>query len=258
MTRPPDANNPLRVLILGGTTEARELSESLAARADIEASVSLAGRTRNPLVLPAPTRSGGFGGVEGLVAHLRMEKIDALIDATHPFAAIMSRNAAQAAALASVPLLALVRPAWERLPGDIWQEVEDVPHAVAALGDAPRNLLVTLGRNEVRALEAAPQHSYLIRSIDPVEPKLALPSARYIETRGPFVEAEEHALLVANNIDAILAKNSGGSASYAKIAAARALGLTVIMITRPQRPDVETVATVDDALAWLERLAPAS
>ncbi len=216
--------------------------------------MSLAGRTRNPLVLPAPTRSGGFGGVDGLVAHLRAEKIDVLVDATHPFAAIMSRNAAQASALAGVKLLALVRPAWERLPDDIWHEVEAVPHAVAALGDAPRNVLVTLGRNEVRALEAAPQHRYLIRSIDPVEPKLALPSARYIETRGPFNEPDEHALLVANDIDAVLAKNSGGTASYAKIAAARALGLTVIMITRPARPAVEAVANVDEALAWLERL----
>jgi len=254
MTRPPDANNPLRVLILGGTTEARELTERLAALAGIEASVSLAGRTRNPLVLPAPTRSGGFGGVEGLVAHLRAEKIDALVDATHPFAAIMSRHAADAAKLAGVPLLALVRPEWERLPGDIWTEVADVPQAVAALGKTPRNVLVTLGRNEVRALETVPQHRYLIRSIDPVEPKLALPSARYIETRGPFIEAEEQCLLVANDIHVILAKNSGGTASYAKIIAARALGLTVIMITRPARPAVEAVAHVDEALAWLERL----
>lgn len=219
--------------------------------------MSLAGRTRNPLVLPAPTRSGGFGGVEGLAAHLRTEQIEVLIDATHPFAAIMSRHAADAATLAGVKLLALVRPAWERVPGDIWTEVEDVPQAVAALGDASRNVLVTLGRNEVGALEAAPQHRYLIRSIDPVEPRLALPSARYIETRGPFVEAEEHALLVTNEIDAILAKNSGGSASYAKISAARALGIEVIMIGRPARPEVETVATVDDALAWLEKGAPA-
>jgi len=227
---------------------------SLAARPRMEASVSLAGRTRNPLVLPAPTRSGGFGGVEGLAAHLRAENIDVLIDATHPFAAIMSRNAAEAAALAGVPLLALVRPEWEREPGDIWVEVADVPQAVAALGKTPRRVLVTLGRNEVGALEAAPQHDYLIRSIDPVEPPLALPSARYIETRGPFIKAEEHALLLANNIDAILAKNSGGSASYAKIAAARTLGIEVIMITRPARPQVETAASVEEALAWLERL----
>lgn len=216
--------------------------------------MSLAGRTRNPLVLPAPTRSGGFGGVEGLADHLRMEKIDALLDATHPFAAIMSRHAAQAAKLADVPLLALVRPAWERLPGDIWIEAADVPQAIRALGEVPRRVLVTLGRNEVRALEAAPQHHYLIRSIDPVEPKLALPSARYIETRGPFIESDEHSLLIANDIDAILAKNSGGAASYAKIIAARALGIEVIMITRPERAQVETAATVDDALAWLERL----
>ncbi len=216
--------------------------------------MSLAGRTRNPLILAASTRSGGFGGVEGLADHLRMEKIDVLVDATHPFAAIMSRNAVEAATLAGVPLLALVRPEWAPQPGDLWIEAEDVPQAVRALGETPRHVLVTLGRNEVRALEAAPQHHYLIRSIDPVEPPLSVPSARYIETRGPFNEADEHTLLVANDIDAILAKNSGGAASYAKIIAARALGIEVIMITRPERPQVETAATVDDALAWLERL----
>ncbi|WP_371717104.1 cobalt-precorrin-6A reductase [Ancylobacter sp. TS-1] len=248
-----DAGAP-RLLILGGTSEARALAAALAARGGYALSLSLAGRTRNPADQPAPTRSGGFGGVEGLAAHLKAERIDALIDATHPFAAIMSGNAAQAARRAGVPLLALVRPEWQPVPGDLWTEAADIADAVEKLGPAPRRVLAALGRNEVRALEAAPQHHYLVRSIDPVEPPLNVPHARYIEARGPFAEADERTLLTENRIDAVLSKNSGGDATYGKIAAARALGIEVIMVARPPRPEGETVGSVEEALVWLERL----
>lgn len=243
------------MLILGGTSEARELGAALVVRGSCTISLSLAGRTRNPLDAGVATRSGGFGGAVGLAEHLKAEQIDALIDVTHPFAANISRNAAEAARLAGVPLVALLRPAWERRPGDNWTEAIDIPEAVAKLGKSPRRVLVALGRNEVQALEAAPQHHYLVRSIDPVEPRLAVPHARYIEARGPFETADEHALLADNYIDAILSKNSGGAATYGKIAAARALGIEVVMVARPARPQVETVASVDAVLAWLERLA---
>jgi precorrin-6A/cobalt-precorrin-6A reductase len=259
MTLPdPNRDERPRLLILGGTAEARALAAALADRGGYEVSLSLAGRTRNPLDQPAPVRSGGFGGAQGLAAHLRAERIDALIDATHPFAANISRNAAEAARLAGVPLLALQRPEWTREPGDLWTEATDIPDAVARLGAAQRRVLVALGRNEVRALEAAPQHHYLVRSIDPVAPPLAVPHARYIEARGPFAEADERALLSENRIDAVLSKNSGGAATYGKIAAARALGIEVIMVARPARPKVETVESVEAALAWLEpHLSPA-
>lgn len=243
-----------RLLILGGTHEARDLAAALAARGGFAVSLSLAGRTRNPLPVEAPTRSGGFGGVEGLEAYLKAEGIDAVIDATHPFAATMSRNAAQAARRAGVPLLALLRREWQRQPGDVWTQAANIPEAVEKLGSAPRRVLVALGRNEVRALEAAPQHAYLVRSIDPVEPPLALPNAGYIEARGPFPEADEHALLTAHRIDVLLSKNSGGEATYGKIKAARALGIEVVMVARPARPEVETVDSVDGVLEWLERL----
>lgn len=243
-----------RLLILGGTHEARELAAALAARGTFEVSLSLAGRTRNPLPSAARTRSGGFGGVEGLAAHLKAERIDALVDATHPFAAAISRNAAEAARRAGVPLLALVREPWERQPGDLWTEAVDIPDAVARLGPAPRRVLVALGRNEVHALEAAPHHRYLVRSIDPIEPPLDLPDARYIEARGPFAEEDERTLLAAHHIDAVLSKNSGGAATYGKIAAARALGVEVIMVARPARPQAATVESVAQALAWLEKL----
>lgn len=241
------------ILILGGTTEARLLAERLGVRDDITVTVSLAGRTRNPLDIAATIRSGGFGGATGLAHYLRSEKVDALIDATHPFAAIMSFNAAEAARTTGTPLLALARPAWERRPGDIWREAGSVAEAVGLLGSAPRRVLVALGRNEAAALEAAPQHSYLVRSVDPVEPPLRLREARYILARGPFPENEERQLLEKHGIDAVLAKNSGGDATYGKIAAARGLGIEVVLVKRPARPEVPTVGSVEDALAWINK-----
>jgi precorrin-6A/cobalt-precorrin-6A reductase len=241
-----------RILILGGTTEARGLAERLAARPDLDITLSLAGRTIAPVAPPVPVRSGGFGGAAGLADYLRRERIDALIDATHPYASAMSANAAAAAGSAGIPLVALRRPPWPRMDGDRWTPVSDIGAAVAALGRAPRRVFVALGRNELVPFSAAPQHYYLIRSVDPVVPPLPLPQADYITGRGPFSEAEDRALLRANRIEAIVAKNSGGAATYGKIAAARALGLDVIMLRRPALPDVPAVATVDEALTALD------
>ena len=197
-------------------------------------------------------RIGGFGGVQGLVDYLKRERIDALIDATHPYAARISANAACAAPRAAVPILAIRRPPWVAVAGDRWSEAADMEGAVRALGSAPRRVFVALGRNELRPLGGAPQHYYLVRSIDPVDPPLAVPFAHYINARGPFDEADERALLIDNRIEIILAKNSGGSATYAKIAAARALGVVVILIRRPLLPNVPAVETVDEALDWLD------
>jgi precorrin-6A/cobalt-precorrin-6A reductase len=241
-----------RILILGGTTEARRLAERLAGRSDLAVTLSLAGRTANPAAQPVPVRIGGFGGAEGLAAHLAAERIDALIDATHPYAAAISANAARAAGLAGVPLLALRRTAWVAVAGDRWIEVDDTPAAVRALGAAPRRVFLALGRNEVAAFVAAPQHFYLVRSVDPVEPPLSVPQARYVTGRGPFTQADDHALLGDHGIEIVVAKNSGGDATYGKIAAARALGAAVIMLRRPALPDVAAVATVEEALAWID------
>jgi precorrin-6A/cobalt-precorrin-6A reductase len=243
--------NPTRVLILGGTTEARHLAERLAPRHDLDVTLSLAGRTSNPVPHPVPVRIGGFGGPEGLADHLTSARINRLIDATHPYAAQMSANAAQAARLAGVPLLALRRPAWQAVAGDRWTEVADTRAAAHALGDAPRRVFLALGRNEIAAFVAVPQHHYLVRSVDPVEPPLAVPSAAYIQARGPFREADDRALLAAHHIDVVVSKNSGGDAAYGKIAAARALGIAVILLRRPTLPEVPAVETVDDAVAWL-------
>jgi precorrin-6A/cobalt-precorrin-6A reductase len=241
-----------RILILGGTTEARELAERLAKRAELEVVVSLAGRTKSPAPQPAPLRSGGFGGAAGLAKYLLTERIDALIDATHPYANVISANASAAARQSSVPLLALRRPAWVAIGGDLWKDVADVAAAVRILGDRPRRVFVTLGRSELSSLTDAPQHFYLIRSIDPVDPPLPLPQVSYLTARGPFTEADDRALIVLHGIDAVIAKNSGGIASYGKIAAARALGIEVIMLRRPPPSDAPAVETVEAAIAWLD------
>jgi precorrin-6A/cobalt-precorrin-6A reductase len=242
----------MKILILGGTAEARALAGRLAETGKFDVTLSLAGRTAKPLPQPVPVRSGGFGGAEGLAHHLGDEKIDVLVDATHPYADAISANAARAAALAGVPLLALRRPAWEKAPGDQWIEVETIAGVVAALGAVPRRVFLALGRNEIAPFAEAPQHTYLVRSVDPVDPPLAVPHAIYLTARGPFTEVEDRALLERHRIDVIVAKNSGGDATYGKIAAARALHLPVIVLKRPKLPEVESVATVDDALAWLD------
>jgi precorrin-6A/cobalt-precorrin-6A reductase len=242
----------LRILILGGTAEARELAERLAKRVDLEIVVSLAGRTRSPAPQPAPVRSGGFGGAAGLADYLRIERIDALVDATHPYANIISGNAAIAARRSGVPLMALRRPPWRAVVGDRWIEAADIADAVRRLGDRPRGVFVTLGRTELAALTSAPQHFYLVRSVDPVDRPLLLPRVSYVTDRGPFREADDRALMSAHQIDAVIAKNSGGLASYSKIAAARALDIEVIMLRRPAPPDAPAVETVDAVVAWLD------
>jgi precorrin-6A/cobalt-precorrin-6A reductase len=272
----------MRVLILGGTMEARQLAERLAKRADLAVTLSLAGRTAAPALPPVPVRVGGFGGAQGLADYLLGQKIDILIDATHPYAAMISSNAAAAAPRARVALLALRRPGWTPVAGDRWVEVEDVAGAVQALGSAPRRAFLALGRKEIEPFTSAPQHSYLVRSVEPVTPPLMVPHAAYITARGPFAEADERTMLEQHRIDIIVAKNSGGPATYGKIAAARALSLPVIMLRRPLPPpypppqagegirrippplagegrEGAAVETVDDAVAWLDHVsAPAA
>ncbi len=241
-----------RVLILGGTTEARLLGERLAKRGDLDVMLSLAGRTASPVPHAVPIRVGGFGGAAGLADYLVVERIDALIDATHPYANIISENAAAAARRTAVPFLALRRPAWTAVAGDRWTEVNDTSAAVRAIGEKSRSVFVALGRNELAPFTGAPRHRYLVRSVDPVDPPLSLPHVAYVTARGPFSEADDRALMTAHKIDVVIAKNSGGSAAYGKIAAARALGIDVILLRRPAAPAAPAVETMEDAIAWLD------
>ena len=144
------------------------MAERLAKRADLDIVVSLAGRTKSPAPQPVPVRSGGFGGVAGLAEYLRKEGIDVLIDATHPYADIISANATEAARQSGVPLIALRRAPWRAFAGDRWSEATDIADALRRLGERPRRIFVTLGRTELAPLTTAPQHFYLIRSIDRV------------------------------------------------------------------------------------------
>jgi precorrin-6A/cobalt-precorrin-6A reductase len=248
----------MKILILGGTTEARLLAGRLAERDDIAVTLSLAGRTAKPLPQPVPVRVGGFGGTDGLARYLHDENIDALIDATHPYADTISATAVRAAAQARVPFLALRRPPWEKVQGDQWIEVASVNDAVESLGKAPRRVFLALGRKEIEPFARAPQHTYLVRSVDPVDPPLAVPHAIYLTACGPFSEAGDRTLLERHRIDVIVAKNSGGVASHGKIAAARALHLPVVMLTRPALPDIEAVETVEDVVAWLDHAVTAA
>ncbi len=243
------------VLILGGTTEARQLAAKLAARGDLDLTLSMAGRTENPVEQPVPVRTGGFGGAVGLADWLVEHGTDLLIDATHPYAARISANAAEAARISGVPILALRRPGWERVDGDRWTLVEDGEQAVAALGETPRRVFLALGRQEVAAFETASQHAYVIRSVDPIEPPLGVPDATYILARGPFAETDERALLEAQRIDVIVAKNSGGQATYGKIAAARQLGIEVILFRRPPLPEVPSAPSVSAMAEMVDHFA---
>lgn len=241
-----------RILILGGTTEARQLAGKFQARPDLWITLSLAGRTENPVAQDVPTRVGGFGAAGGLAAYLKDMRIDLLVDATHPHAAQISANAAEAALKSGVPIVALRRPGWVPVEGDRWILVDTVAEAVKALGAAPRRVFLALGRQEVAAFEAAPRHHYLIRSVDPVEPKLAVPDATYLLARGPFRETDERALLESHHIDAVVSKNSGGEATYGKIAAARALAIEVVMVRGPFLPDVPSAETIDQLAAMVD------
>lgn len=206
------------------------------------------------MVQPVPMRSGGFGGSDGLAAFLRANDFHLMIDATHPFAARISQNAAIAAGMTGTAFFTLRRPQWERQSGDRWISVGSVTDAVKTVGDSPKRVFLAIGRQEAFHFEMAPQHHYLIRSVDPVMPPLALPDARYLLATGPFAEEAERKLLKDHRIDIIVAKNSGGSATYGKIAAAQTLGITVAMVERHQPADIRTVASVDEALELVDQL----
>ena len=241
----------MRVLILGGTTEASELARLVAGDRRFEATLSLAGRTSSPRSQPIATRIGGFGGVEGLARHLAEHAIGAVIDATHPYAAQISANAVAACARSGVPLVSIVRPAWMALPGDVWQSVPSTGAAVEALAGTPRRVFLSLGRQELHLFAAAPQHRYLARLIEPPEQAGLPPDLVLLRRRGPFDRVAELGLLQDEKIDVMVSKNAGGAATYAKIEAARELGMPVIMIARPDKPAGLVVTSAAEAVARL-------
>jgi precorrin-6A/cobalt-precorrin-6A reductase len=240
----------MRALILGGTGDANRLAERCI-REKIDAVYSYAGRTQIPLGHSLPTRIGGFGGVGGLAEFLRSEGITHVVDATHPFAAEMSRHAAEACAVTSIPLLALERAPWVRASGDHWIEVGDIDAAVAALPEERTRVFLAIGRQHLAPFAVKPQHAYTLRFVDALDGALPLPDAEVIVSRGPFTLESDRELMRARAIEFLVARNSGGAGARAKIDAARELGLPVIMIERPALPERPRVESVEEVLAWL-------
>ncbi|MAY48170.1 MAG: cobalt-precorrin-6A reductase [Rhodobacteraceae bacterium] len=238
------------LLILGGTSDATALVHAVAA-SGLAATLSLAGRVAHPVPSPIPQRTGGFGGPEGLAAYLRDHQITHLIDATHPCAARMSRNAIAASELTGVPLIALPRPPWRAEPRDHWIHVHDMAAAAQALSGPAQRVFLAIGRQQIDVFATQPQHHYVLRLVDPPSAPLPLPDAQAIIARGPFAEADDLKLLRDHAIDCVVSKNSGGSGAYAKIAAARHLGLPVIMIDRPELPKRLECGLVEDVLDWV-------
>ncbi|MGP4843126.1 cobalt-precorrin-6A reductase [Marinobacter sp. 1Y8] len=242
----------MNILILGGTTEASALAQALAER-NITATFSYAGRVATLKTQPLPVRVGGFGGVEGLIRYLQTHRITHLIDATHPFAGQMSQHAVEASQATGVPLIALTRPAWESQPGDRWNHVPDIDAAVAALSGDAQRVMLAIGRMHLSAFTVQPQHHYLLRLVDAPDSSPPLPHHTVVVNRGPFTVDGDLALFQQHAIDVVICKNAGGDGAAAKLAAARQLGLPVIMINRPPSPQRQEVHHIDAVLDWLDQ-----
>ena len=238
------------LLILGGTRDASALAARVA-DAGLDAVLSYAGRVETPRAQPVPTRTGGFGGINGLTAYLRDREVTHMIDAMHPFAAQMSRHAIAASQVTGVPLIALTRPAWVPEPGDRWTHVPDMEAAVDSVGDTPKRIFLAIGRTEIARFARQPQHHYLLRLVDAPRAAPPLRSHDVVVDRGPFDLASDRALLRDHAIDLVVSKNSGGDGARAKLIAARALGLPVVMVDRPALPPRREVTGVDAVMEWL-------
>lgn len=242
------------VLILGGTTEARELAAALAERPGVRVTSSLAGRVARPGALAGEVRVGGFGGADGLADWLRAHRVDALVDATHPFAGTITANAVRAAGTTGVPVLVLRRPGWTPVPGDRWHRVPSLSAAADALPALGRRVLLTTGRLGLSAFAHLTDLEFVVRSVEPPEPPMP-PHTEVLLARGPFTVDEEIALLARHRVDVLVTKDSGGAATAPKLTAARRRGLPVLVVTRPgPPPGVPVAAGPAEALAHLAGL----
>lgn len=242
----------ITVLILGGTSEAASLAEVLSDDSTFRVITSLAGRTNNPRKPSGEMRVGGFGGIEGLTDYLRDRGIDAVIDATHPFARQMSVHAAAACQELAIPRLYLERAPWVRLEGEVWHEVHDAEEAAVNVKELGHRVFLSSGHQDLDVFAKLDDHWFLIRTVEPIvgiTPK----HWHWVQARGPFSKDDEVDLLREHHIDVVVTKASGGKATYAKIAAARQLDLPVIMIRRPAPPDGPKAESLNAAQTWLQR-----
>ena len=240
-----------RVLVLGGTGEARRLASALARRPGVRVVSSLAGRVGEPSLPEGEVRVGGFGGPEGLVAWLRAEQVTAVVDATHPFAHRITASAAEAATTLGIPLLVLRRPGWQPGPGDDWRWVPSLAAAAEALPALGERVFLSTGRQGLSAFAGLDEHWFLVRTVEAPRPPMPR-RVHVVLDRGPYTVDGEDALLRRHRIDVVVTKDSGGEATAAKLVAARGLGLPVVVVRRPPEPDAPSVETVDAAVSWLD------
>jgi len=247
----------LRVLLLAGTAEAHSVAAGLARMAGVSAVASLAGVTRDPRPLPLPTRSGGFGGAEAMADWLKDAGIGAVVDATHPFAAVIGPRTAHLCAGLGIAYLRLLRPEWRPVEGDLWHVVPDAAGA-AALIPAGATAFVTIGRPLLDPFDAVSRRArLLVRRLEPPEEAFPFPQGAWVHGRAPFTVDGEADLFRDLGVDWLVTKNAGGAGAWPKVEAARRLGIPVAMIARPPQPPGPVVARAEDALDWVRSLCPA-
>lgn len=242
----------MRLLLLAGTSEARNLAAALNGVAGLSVIASLAGATRAPVPLACETRHGGFGGRSAFRDWLRDRRIDAVIDATHPFAARISRRAAEICRQEGIEHLMILRPEWTPGPGDCWQMI-DAPADLAPLVEPGQTLFLATGRQSLPDFAPLAGATLICRQIDPPDAPFPFVNGRFLIGRPPFSVAEETRLFRQLAVDWLVVKNSGGAASRSKLVAARDLGIPVAMIRRPAPPEATRVTDVAGALDWLRK-----
>ena len=242
-----------KLLILGGTTLAAQLAGAVSARG-MAATYSLAGRTTAKPIAGVTIRQGSFGGADALAAFIRAEGMTAVIDATHAFAPQISLNAETACRMAGRPLLRLQAPPWQAAAGDHWRDVPDITAARDVAAAMASRVFVTTGRQTMAQFSQDSRCWWLARVITPGDDLPVLANGRYLFARGPFDVAGEVALLQEHDIAAIITKNAGSQATYAKVLAARQCALPVVMIARPPQGEAPLATSVEAALKWLDTL----
>jgi len=240
----------MRVLLLGGTSEARALAARLNPGVDVVS--SLAGRVPDPALPVGDVRIGGFGGVDGLRAWLVESNVDGVVDATHPYAATITANAAAVCAELGLPHLVLARPPWD--PGDAVRVRSETDAAETVADKCFSRVFLTTGRSGLMAFSELDAW-FLIRAVTAPDPQALPRRHKLVLSRGPYGYADELSLLREHEIDALVTKNSGGDMTRPKLDAASALGIAVVMVDRPGLPvGVTTVSTVDDAADWVRSI----
>ena len=243
----------MRLLLLAGSGEARRIAQALAGMEGVDAVASLAGATRQPEDLGLPTRVGGFGSAEGFADYLKSEGIDAVLDATHPFAARITARTAEVCKNLGLPHAVVLRPEWQSGPGDDWRFIDREEEAA---GFIPEGATVFLGTG-VQGLQGFANlqgRRVICRRIDAPRNPFPFAGGEYLLGRPPFSVADEIALFERLGVDWLVVKNSGGMPSRSKLDAARALGIRVALLRRPAPPDATILTSVGAALDWVRGL----